>query len=84
MIWTEETIKSLTQHSKEPCPASESETIHSNASTDVYDRLVELWEQAKLSIRSTSPSVAEDLQNGVVALMVGGGGEGVNWSEQRC
>ncbi|CAO3669923.1 unnamed protein product [Umbelopsis vinacea] len=66
---TEETITSLTQHSKEPCPESESDTIHSNASTDVYDRLVELWEQAKLSIRSTSPSVAEDLQNGVVALM---------------
>lgn len=41
-----------------------------SASTDVYDKLTEVWEKAKASIRPTAPSVAEDMQNDVISLTV--------------
>jgi hypothetical protein len=45
-----------------------------SASTDVYDKLTEVWEKAKASIRPTTPSVAEDMQNDVISLTVSDNG----------
>ncbi|CAO3673871.1 unnamed protein product [Umbelopsis ramanniana] len=65
---TEEALKSFSKQSKESSPSQDMDITHISASTDVYDKLTEVWEKAKASIRSTTPSVAEDMQNDVISL----------------
>ncbi|KAG2171633.1 hypothetical protein INT43_008359 [Umbelopsis isabellina] len=65
----EETLKSLpTESTISHSPIEHDVALHT-ASMEVYDKFVETWDHASVSMRSKSTSIVdEDLQNGVIAL----------------
>lgn len=62
-------MKSLPTEPTTSNSPKEHDTALHTASMEVYDKFVEIWDHASVSMRSNSTSISdEDLQNGVIAL----------------